>query len=87
MKRSHLTPEEANRLIAAAGQSPAQLRQRSLVLLAHARQVRKDAAAARLRSIELRTKARAAGISASAHQTASEAATRRNDKRAGRDTA
>ena len=62
-------------------QSPAKLRQRSLALLAYARQLREDAEAARLRSIELRTKAQTAGISASAHRAASEAATRRNDNR------
>ena len=86
MKRLPLTPDEANRLISGPqdggnDQSPAKLRQRSLALLAYARQVREDAEAARLRSIELRTKAQAAGISAAAHRVVSAAATRRNDNR------
>jgi hypothetical protein len=89
VKKLPLTPDEPNRLIVTAAgpqgggneQTPAKLRQRSLALLAHARRVREDAQAARLRSIELRTKAQAAGISAAAHRVVSAAATRRNDNR------
>jgi len=89
VKTLPLTPDEANRLIVTAAgpqgggneQSPAKLRQRSLALLAYARQLREDAEAARLRSIGLRTKAQAAGISAAAHRVVSAAATRRNDNR------
>jgi hypothetical protein len=63
VKRLPLTPDEANRLISGPqdggnDQSPAKLRQRSLALLAYTRQVREDAEAARLRSIELRPRRR-----------------------------
>ena len=49
--------------------SPGELRRRSLILLAHARQLRADAAAARLRAVKCSTKAYTAALSCRRAQT------------------
>ena len=61
--------------------SPAELRQQSLLLLAHARQIRADAEAARLQAVECMTRATTATLSSVARIIVSKAATRRNGKR------
>lgn len=66
--------------------SSAELRQRSDVLLAYAKEVRAEAAAARLRSAKCRAIAEAARAFAGAHRIAAEAATRRNADREQRRT-
>lgn len=61
--------------------SPEQLRRHCRVLVAHARQVRAAAEAARLRSVALKIKAATAHASANARQATADAATDRNHNR------
>jgi hypothetical protein len=61
--------------------SPAELRQQSLLLLAHARQIRADAQAARLQAVKCMTRATTATLSSVARIIVSKAATRRNAER------
>jgi hypothetical protein len=61
--------------------SPAELRQQSLILLAHARQIHADAEAARLRAVKSSNKAYTAALSAIARIIVTKAATRRNAER------
>lgn len=61
--------------------SSAELRERSLIVLAHARQTRADAEAARLRAVQRRTRAETATSSAIAYIIVTKAATRRNADR------
>jgi hypothetical protein len=61
--------------------SLAKLRQQSLILPAHARQIHADAEAAHLRAVKCSTKAYTAALSAVARRMAAKAATRRNAER------
>jgi len=62
--------------------SPAVLRQQSLIILARARETRADAEAARLRAVKCRARASGATLSAVARVIVSKAAMRRNADRA-----
>ena len=59
----------------------AKLRQQSIIILAHARQMHADAEAARLRAVKSSSKAYTAALSAVARRLAAKAATRRNTER------
>jgi hypothetical protein len=59
----------------------AKLRQQSISILAHARQMHADAEAARLRAVKCSTNAYTAALSAVARRLATKTATRRNTER------